>query len=226
MSEPKREPTPVACRLVRAALRLAGVAGLAPAVFLACGAAPAPRAADVRGPRNPDCRVDQVREFLCDDLLPLGSALPAPSPYENCPETLAGPVGQFEPAPPFAAFDRSYTEYTRKRAPPGHACCYSWCSALTLANPASPDVQARCVSARAFREEYCMAEPEAGTMLSPGEPFARCPLAIVPPARAVFSVPPAALLDAQLTATRRGKGEPQCCYAWCSEAPAGSGLRK
>ncbi len=71
-----------------------------------------------------------------------------------------------------------------------------------------------------------MAELEAGTSEPVGSPFDRCPAAIVPPAKVVFSAPEAALFDVQLTMTHRGKGQADCCYAWCSQAPPGSGLTK
>lgn len=71
-----------------------------------------------------------------------------------------------------------------------------------------------------------MSEPEQGTTASAGGPFDKCALAIVPPAKAVFSVPQSALLDTNATAAHRSKGQAECCYAWCSQAPPGSGLQK
>jgi hypothetical protein len=168
--------------------------------------------------------MDETREYYCEDLLPLNSALPAPAPYQACPGSIDDPVGEYEPAPAIGLFDASYTEYTRKRAPPGHSCCYSWCSHLTLADPAAPSAQAACQAATAFREEYCMPEPESGTSLPGPAPFERCPAALVPPPKAVFSAPESALFDQGLTGTHRGKGQLDCCYAWCSQAPPGSGL--
>ncbi len=134
------------------------------------------------------------------------------------------PASQYEPAPAYGLFDTSYTEYTRKRAPPGHSCCYSWCEKVKLADPSAPSVQNACRTATAFREEFCMAEPEGGASDGAGSPYDRCPAAIVPPRKAVFSAPDSAAFDAQATATRRSKGGTDCCYAWCSQAPPGSGL--
>ncbi len=170
------------------------------------------------------CAVDETREFFCEDLLPLATSMPAPPPYQACPSTLDNPAGEYDPSPDYGLFDVSYTEYTRRRAPPGHSCCYSWCSKVKLADPGAPSVQAACQTASAFREEYCMAELESGTSLPVGAPYDRCPAAIVPPRKAVFAVPDSAAFDVQATGTRRGKGQADCCYAWCSQAPPGSGL--
>ncbi len=172
------------------------------------------------------CGVDETREYYCEDLLPLSSSMPAPSPYQACPASIDEPSGVYDPPATIGLFDTSYTEYIRKRAPPGHACCFSWCSHVKVADPRAPSIRQACQMATAFREQYCMAEPESGTTLPAAAPFNRCPAAIVPPARAVFAVPPAAPFDFQLTASHRGKGEADCCYAWCSEAPAGSGLQR
>jgi len=171
------------------------------------------------------CAVNQTREFYCDDLLPLSAALPAPAPYETCPSSIETAVGQYEPPPKVALFDSSYTEYIRKRAPPGHACCYSWCSSFKLGDPRSPTAQTNCTTATAFREQYCMSEPEQGTSSPAVSPFDKCAMAVVPPAKAVFSVPEAALFDPSTTASKRKGGENDCCYAWCSQAPPGSGLQ-
>jgi hypothetical protein len=155
----------------------------------------------------------------------LNAAIAAPPPYQACPESIDEPSGEYD-SPDIGLFDSTYTEYTRKRAPPGHSCCYSWCSKVKLADPYVPSVHAACQTATAFREEYCMGEMEGGTSESVGAPFERCPVAIVPPAKVVFSAPEAALFDSQLTASHRGKGQADCCYAWCSQAPPGSGLLK
>jgi len=171
------------------------------------------------------CKVDQTREFYCDDLLPLSAALPAPPPYDTCPSSIESAVGQYDPPPKVALFDSSYTEYIRKRAPPGHSCCYSWCSSFKIGDPRAPSAQASCTTAAAFREEYCMSEPEQGTSLSAAAPFDKCAAAVVPPAKAVFAVPEAAMLDTNATGTKRSKGQAECCYAWCSQAPPGSGLQ-
>lgn len=70
-----------------------------------------------------------------------------------------------------------------------------------------------------------MSEPEQGSSLPAASPFDKCAAAVVPPAKAVFAVPEAAILDAQATGTHRSKGQSECCYAWCSQAPPGSGLQ-
>jgi len=170
------------------------------------------------------CGIDQTREYFCEDLLPLATSMPAPSPYDACPSTIDEPASDYDPPPAYGLFDTSYTEYTRKRAPPGHSCCYSWCDRVKLADAGAPSIQNACRMATAFREEYCMAEPEGGSANPAGAPYDRCPAAIVPPAKVVFSAPDAAAFDARATATHRAKGEVDCCYAWCSQAPPGSGI--
>ena len=70
-----------------------------------------------------------------------------------------------------------------------------------------------------------MDQPERGTTLSVGAPFEACPAAIVPPAKAVFSSPDAALFDFGLTSKHRSEGQSECCYAWCGKAPPGSGMQ-
>jgi hypothetical protein len=168
--------------------------------------------------------VDEVREYFCDDLVVPNPTLSAAPPFEACPSSIEDPVGTFEPPPGVASFDPSYTEHTRRRAPPGHACCYSWCSRVTVADPMVSSITESCRTGKAFREEYCMPELEGGTSLPGPAPLERCPLAVKPPAKAVFSVPESAVLDGSLTASKRGKGDPQCCYSWCSQAPLGSDL--
>jgi hypothetical protein len=191
--------------------------------FAACGgSAPPPVAA--KAAHAEACGVDQSREYFCEDLLPVATSMPAPAPYQACPSMLDNPTSEYEPEPSYGLFDASYTEYTRKRAPPGHSCCFSWCNKLRLADPAASSIQSACQTATAFREEYCMPEPEAGTTEPVGAPYDRCPAAIVPPAKAVFHAPDSAAFDVQATATRRGKGQADCCYAWCSQAPPGSGI--
>ena len=191
-----------------------------------CGRPP-PKAAPAGPPPHLAlCRQDETREYFCEDLLPFTTSNPAPAPYQSCPSVVDSPASQYFPPPDVGFFDTSYTEYTRKRAPPGHSCCYSWCSPVRLADPGAPSIQTACATATAFREEFCMEEPEAGSRLSVGAPFDRCPVAIQPPQAAVFSVPESAAFDATLTAAHRGKGQSHCCYAWCSQAPPGSGLQK
>jgi hypothetical protein len=187
-----------------------------------------PRGAEAPGPaaHTAVCGIDDTREYFCEELLPPTTSMPAPSPFESCPSVIDSPDSMFTPAPSVGLFDTSYTVYMRKRAPPGHSCCYSWCSHVKLGDPSAPSIQTTCASGAAFREEYCMEEPEVGTALSVGVPFDHCPAAIVPPRKAVFSVPESAPFDAQITSTHRGKGQAHCCYAWCSLAPPGSGLQK
>jgi hypothetical protein len=206
----------------RASAALAVVLPIAVA-FSACGGAPPPKAVST-SVHAESCGRDQTREYFCEDLLPLATSMPAPSPYEACPSSIEDPASEYDPPPPFGVFDTGYTEYTRKRAPPGHSCCYSWCDKVKLADPSSPAIRQACQTATAFREEFCMAEPEQGTSDPAGAPYDRCPAAIVPPAKRVFSTPVAAALDAQSTATHRARGQADCCYAWCSQAPPGSGI--
>lgn len=170
------------------------------------------------------CGIDQTREYYCEDLLPLATSLPAPSPFEACPASIDEPTSEYDPAPAYGLFDTSYTVYTRKRAPPGHSCCYSWCNKVKLADPSAPSIRSACRTATAFREEYCMAEPEGGSSDPAGAPYDRCPSAIVPPAKSVFSAPDSAAFDVRATATHRVRGQRDCCYAWCSQAPPGSDI--
>ncbi|HVU05447.1 MAG TPA: hypothetical protein VHE30_27055 [Polyangiaceae bacterium] len=191
-----------------------------------CGSAPPPRRVEAAAPHLNVCRVDETREYFCEDLLPYTTSNPAPAPYQSCPAVIDSPESVYYPPPEVGLFDTSYTEYTRKRAPPGHSCCYSWCSAVRLADPGAPSIRESCATPKAFREEFCMDEPEAGSRISVGPPFDRCPVAIVPPAGAVFSAPESAPFDAALSSAHRAKGQAHCCYSWCSQAPAGSGILK
>ena len=179
--------------------------------------------------RQPDpnlpCKEDQVREYFCDDLLPLTSSRPAPAPFDNCPATTDIRNGSFKAIGHVAAFDPSFTEYTRRRVPPGHSCCYGWCAQVEIADPAlaSP---AACRDANGLRESFCMRELEGGTSLPAPSPYERCPAALEPPEVASFSAPKSALLEASQTAQRRrDKQLADCCYAWCSIAPAGTVLK-
>lgn len=173
----------------------------------------------------PVCAVDEVREYHCEELLPLRSALAAPPPFSNCPGSIEGHYGEIDPHPTVAAFDADYTAHIRRRMPPGHSCCYSWCTRIPLADAAQVDPQARCHEALSMRETYCFDEPEAGTNAPSAEPFSRCPAAIAPPPGVVFFAPKGALFDAGLTSTQRSRGLNQCCYAWCSIAPPNTGLQ-
>src|SRR3954469_11938928 len=129
-------------------------------------------------PRQQDpsvpCAEDEVREYFCDDLLPLSSSRPAPEPYDNCPATTDIRHGAFKALGRVAAFDQSFTDYTRKRVPPGHSCCYGWCAQVKVADPslASPEA---CRDANGLRESFCMRELEGGTSLPAPSPFDRCP---------------------------------------------------
>jgi hypothetical protein len=204
----------------RAGLALTAVVAFA---FSGCSGAPPPKTA-VHSLHAESCGIDQTREYFCEDLLPLATSMPAPSPYEACPSSIEDPASEYDPPPSYGLFDTGYTEYTRKRAPPGHSCCYSWCNKVKLADASSPSIRDACHTATAFREEYCMAEPEQGTSDPAGGSYNRCPAAIVPPAKSVFAAPLAAALDAQATGTHRARGQADCCYAWCSQAPPGSGI--
>jgi hypothetical protein len=201
------------------ALSVLGAAG--------CSSTPEPRPPPQGGlwehsPRV--CGLDEVREYFCDELVPLGSSLPGDAPYEDCPGSIETHVGDHEPRPSVAAFDLDYTRYMRKRAPPGHSCCYSWCASLRVAETAELDPWAGCNATGAFREVYCVSEPEAGASQPAPAPAERCPAAIVPEPERSFSVPEAAALDMQVTLARRGAGFEECCYGWCSMAPSGAGL--
>lgn len=182
--------------------------------------------AHTKAPGQPEiCGIDETREFFCDDLVPSGG-VPAPAPYEACPWTIDYATGEYDPPPAVSVFDSRYTEYLRKRAPPGHACCYSWCSKLAVKPATAASDQSSCQTPTAFHEEYCVREPEAGTSEPSGSEFRACPAALSPPSRSVFSAPKAAVFDSQSTIARRNRNESMCCYAWCSQAPPGSGLER
>jgi hypothetical protein len=175
----------------------------------------------------PACGTDQVREYRCDALLPLSSALPAPEPYEACPGVIDVVDPIFVPLGRTASFDAVQTEFMRKRAPPGHQCCFSWCARLDVAEVNEVPPGSRCNEPLAFPEKHCMPEPEGRISTSPAAaPFDRCAAAVRPPQGAAFSVPSAAMLHPGLTNERRGLGYTECCYAWCSIAPPGSGLER
>ena len=115
-----------------------------------------------------------------------------------------------------------YTRYTRKRVPPGHSCCFSWCATLEVPDPRQIDPAARCAGDLAFREELCFEALESGTSIPAREPFGVCPAAVIPPPAGVFFQPQeGALFDSTLTTKRRSEGFDHCCYAWCSQAPQG-----
>jgi hypothetical protein len=171
------------------------------------------------------CGEDEVREYFCDDLLPLSSSRPAPEPYDNCPASADARHGAFRALGSVAGFDPGFTAYTRKRVPPGHSCCYGWCAKVTIADPnqAAPNA---CSDSSGFHESICLRELEGGTSLPASRPFEGCPLAIKPPEVLSFSAPSSALLDAEQTAQRRRDVQlAECCYGWCSKTPAGTVLK-
>jgi hypothetical protein len=173
------------------------------------------------------CGEDEVREFQCEALLPLGPALGAPEPYESCPVTMAIGFSAYPTESKQARFDPRYTDYIRRRTSPGHNCCYSWCSKAKVVDPGKVPPNSGCDSPLAFLESYCLTEPEGGISgAAAAAPYDRCPAAIEPPKASSFSVPSAALLDWKSTGSRRSQGRPECCYAWCSNAPPGSGLER
>lgn len=177
---------------------------------------------DHSGP-PPPCQQDEVREYLCDDLLPTNSEKPAPEPYQTCPGTVGVKGSVFPATSSWARFDIPRTEWTRKRTPPGHACCYSWCSKLAIAEPDQVDAAA-CQQANAMPERLCFSAAEAGVSDAAAAPNEQCAAAVAPPAGVAFTPPKAAALDLRATAERRGQGLSECCYGWCSKAPLGTGL--
>jgi hypothetical protein len=168
------------------------------------------------------CGRDEVREYFCDGLLPLESALPAAEPYSNCPSNIDHHEGFHGPRPPVAVFDPSYTGYIRKRMPPGHNCCYSWCATVEVRTLDQVLPQAGCTDMLVERETYCMPVLEGGTSQPASQALARCPVAIQPPPGVSFGVPPAAPLDMVSTGERRSRGFDECCYGWCSPKPGGA----
>jgi hypothetical protein len=212
----------VALRSRGAALFVVGLA-----LLVACHGPAKVSASAPKPQRDPSlpCREDEVREYFCDDLMPLSSSRPAPEPYDNCQATANIRHASFEAVGHVAAFDQSFTEYTRKRVPPGHSCCYGWCAQVKVADPslASP---AACRDANGLRESFCMRELEGGTTGPAPSPFDRCPAAVKPPDVVAFAAPNSALFDvAQTAQRRRDKQLADCCYGWCSIAPAGTVLK-
>jgi len=173
------------------------------------------------------CGDDQVREYYCESLLPLSSALPAPEPYGACPGVIDVVNPIYVPLAKTAGFDAVHTQFMRRRAPPGHQCCYSWCGRLEVARVSDVPPGSRCNEPLAFPEKFCMPVPEGRVSTeSAAAPFERCAAAVRPPKAAVFSVPNAALLHPGITNERRGLGFSECCYSWCSIAPPGTGLER
>lgn len=170
------------------------------------------------------CKLDEVREYSCEALLPVATSRPAPEPYDTCPSSIEVRDATFPPKNGTGDFDAARTELVRRRSPPGQQCCYSWCGKLEVVSPEV--VEDRCRQPLAFAESYCVSELESGTKGElAGSPFDRCAAAIKPPPAAVFSVPPGASLDPRLSAARRQRGENLCCYSWCSIAPPGTNIR-
>jgi hypothetical protein len=171
----------------------------------------------------PPCNKDEVREYLCDDLLPFTKEKAAAEPYNTCPSKLDVKGNVFKPTSSVARFDQARTEWTRKRVPPGHACCYSWCSTLVVADTDDVDAGA-CQQPNAMRERLCISSAEAGVSDAAAAPNEGCAAAVTPPASVAFTPPKAAALDLQATAEKRSQGVAECCYGWCSKAPLGTGL--
>jgi hypothetical protein len=166
------------------------------------------------------CGPDEVREYQCEELLSVMPVMPAPAPFESCPMNLEGATGTHAPAPPVAIFDPDYTAHIRRRAPPGHSCCYSWCSRLRVAASEQAQAAQSCRGGHELREQYCFDELEGGASEPAIPPFQRCPRTVVPPLSMAFSAPAAASFDPHATGAKRAQGFKECCYGWCSAAPA------
>jgi hypothetical protein len=179
-------------------------------------------AEDDQGP-PPPCSKDEVREYLCDDLLPYKAENAAPEPYQTCPNRVDVRGNVFQPTSRVARFDETRTAWTRKRVPPGHACCYSWCSSLIVADTDDVD-PASCQQPNAMRERLCISSAEAGVSDSAAAPNEGCASAVAPPPSVSFTPPKASALDLAATAEKRAQGVSDCCYGWCSKAPLGTGL--
>lgn len=196
-------------------------------LLAACQSGQSERAREVAREQDPNlpCEEDQVREYFCDDLLPLSSSRPAPEPYDNCPATTDIRHPAFVPVGRVAGFDPAFTEYTRKRVPPGHSCCYGWCAQVKVSDP-NQAAPAACADSYGLHESFCMRELEQGTSQPAQTPFEHCPLAVKPPEVLAFAAPSSALLDVTQTAERRrDRLLADCCYGWCSKAPVGTVLK-
>lgn len=202
-----------------------GVLGVTLAFALGCGkTAKRPRSGQSPRADASLCKIDEVREYSCDALLPVESSRPAAEPYGTCPSSIEVRDATFPPKNGTGDFDAARTEFIRRRSAPGQQCCYSWCGKLEVVEPAV--VEDRCRQPLAFAESYCVNELESGTKGDVvASPFDRCAAAIRPPAAAAFSVPPGASFDSALSTARRQTGESLCCYSWCSIAPPGTSLR-
>jgi hypothetical protein len=193
---------------------------------LACsgsGKKDAESAADNEDGPPPPCAKNEVREYFCDDLLPFNDRRAAPEPYQTCPSRIDVKGSVFPATSKVARFDVPRTEWTRKRVPPGHSCCYSWCSTLAVADTDAVDAAA-CQQPNAMRERLCVSTAEKGVSDAAAAPNDLCAAAITPPPAVAFTPPKAAALDLQATSERRGQGLSECCYGWCSKAPLGTGL--
>lgn len=199
------------------------VLGLALLLGGCVSAEPQPKLAKDEKKASLVCDVDHVRESYCEGLVPLSTAVGAPPPYQNCPAGIEVPSASaaYPPSERVARFDARHTAATRARVQPGHACCYSWCAKLAVADPNDVLPAAGCGEPGAARETYCIPELEAGSSTPGPTPYGRCPLAIRPPATVSFSVPKAAPLDLATTQAKRAGGEASCCYGWCSRMPVG-----
>lgn len=215
------QPRSIRCLFAAAAL-------LAAALSSASCKSGAPESANVqrRGElwtnSPPVCARDHIREYFCDELLASSSGLRADAPFDRCPAAVEHHVGTVEPMPTVALFDEDYTTWMRKRTPPGHSCCYSWCSPIPVVDASELPPPTPCDVPREFREHYCVAELEGGTSLPSPAPFSRCAAAVVPPEPVVYSQPEAgAHLDLAFTISRRQEGFNDCCYGWCVPSPPG-----
>lgn len=191
-------------------------------VALACSTGEAPPAESAKAGFLPlSCEEDQLREFVCEGLLPMNASLSAPAPYDNCPAGIETQHGAFPTRQRVARFDAAHTGWARERVKPGHTCCYSWCSDVPVREPDQVPEPTSCDRTGELRETYCMPELEAGTSQPADSPFDHCPVALRPPEALHFYVPPAASIDYAATQAARARGGALCCYAWCSRVPVG-----
>ncbi len=205
---------------------LAAGGGVALAWTVACSGSGKKDAESAAGDQDgppPPCAKNEVREYFCDDLLPFNAERAAPEPYQTCPSTLGVKGSIFPATSSVGRFDVPRTEWTRKRVPPGHACCYSWCSTLPVADVDDVDRTA-CQQPNAMPERLCISAAEHGVSDAAPSPNEGCTAAIAPPPGVAFTPPKAAALDVNATNERRGQGLSECCYGWCSKAPLGTGL--
>ena len=154
-----------------------------------------------------------ARRFQNDEgrktrMAPQTVSLPAPEPYSACPGVIEVANPTYIPLAKTAAFDAVHTEFMRRRAPPGHQCCYSWCARLEARSVLDVPPYGRCNEPLAFPEKHCIPEPEGRISKERADPpFDRCPAALRPPKAAVFSVPAAAAFHPALTNERRAQSD-------------------